>query len=73
MKTPFTKTGFWEPACIGCETLNLSKNAEKLRKYLAAGLIGSCAGRVRHSFGYNGLTVYLCDRHAAQRSCKRSG
>lgn len=63
---PFSMTGFWKPTCIKNESLNLSPCAERLRRYLARGLIGSCAGEVLHSQARGALTVYLCDRHAHQ-------
>ena len=68
MKVPFTAIGFAEPCCIARGDLGLSPGGEKLRRYLARGLVGSCAGgATRYSYRCNGLTVYLCDRHGAQR------
>lgn len=68
MKVPFTAVGFAEPCCIARTDLELSPGGEKLRAYLAHGLVGSCAGgATRYSFHWNGLTVYVCERHGAQR------
>lgn len=64
---PFTAIGFAQPCCIAREGLGLSEKAEKLRRYIASGFVGSCAGSAkRYSFKWNGLTIYLCERHGQQ-------
>ena len=70
MRTPFSAVGFYTPACIACDSLSLSPCAEQLRKLLARGLVGSCVGKAEYKSNRNGLTIYLCARHAQQKIAK---
>lgn len=58
--------GFYKPACIGCETMNLSAGAERMRRLFARGLVGSCAGEITHRKECGEFLIYLCARHAQQ-------